>query len=101
MLERWRVKQVTVVHQGALGDTVVLIPLFGSLRQHFAEEGGCAITLVTRMNLGQMLMMMGFVEAHASADDRDHSAWFAPPPPLRRRKARRPTACQRGRGPMC
>jgi ADP-heptose:LPS heptosyltransferase len=73
------VKQVTVVHQGALGDTVVLIPLFRSLRQRFAEVGGCAITVVTRMNLGQMLMMMGFVEAHASADDREHSAWFGPP----------------------
>jgi ADP-heptose:LPS heptosyltransferase len=74
-----RVKQVTVVHQGAVGDTVLLIPLFRSLRRRFAGEGGCAITVVTRVNLGQMLMMTGFVEAHASADDREHSRWFAPP----------------------
>jgi ADP-heptose:LPS heptosyltransferase len=77
------VKQVTVVHQGAVGDTAVLIPLFRSLRRRYGgeggERGGWASPIVTRMNLGQMLMMMGFVENHASADDRDHTRWFAEP----------------------
>ena len=66
----------SLVHQAALGDSVLLIPLFRSLRQRFP---GCAITLVTRPNLGQMLQMLGFIEAYASAEDREHTAWFAPP----------------------
>jgi len=61
-----------------MGDTVLLIPLFRALKQRFGGES-CAITVVTRTNLGQMLMMMGFVDAYASADDRDHSRWFALP----------------------
>ena len=67
---------ITLVHQAALGDSVLLIPLFRSLRQRFP---GCAITLVTRPNLGQMMTMLGFVEAYASAEDRAHAAWFAAP----------------------
>ena len=67
-------KQITIVHQGALGDTVLLVPLFRSLRERFA---GCRIRIVTRPNLGQMLTMMGITDAYASADDREHSVWFA------------------------
>ena len=70
-------KQISIVHQGALGDTVLLIPLVRSLRKRFAE--GVKITLVTRPNLGQMLKMMGFIDAYASAEDREHTLWFAPP----------------------
>ncbi|HVS73477.1 MAG TPA: glycosyltransferase family 9 protein [Phycisphaerae bacterium] len=70
--------RISVVHQAALGDTVLLIPLFRSLRQHFQQDGA-AITVVTRSNLGQMLTMLGFVDNYASADDREHTAWFAPP----------------------
>jgi ADP-heptose:LPS heptosyltransferase len=68
--------RISVVHQAALGDTVLLMPLFRSLRQHFP---GCAITLVTRSNFGQMLTMLGEVDAYASADDRDHTALFVAP----------------------
>ena len=67
---------ITIVHQAALGDSVLLIPLFRSLRQRFSP---CAITLVTRTALGHMLTQLGLVDAHASADDRDHTLWFAPP----------------------
>jgi len=68
--------RITIVHQAALGDTVLLIPLFRALRQRF---GPCALTLVTRTDFGQMLTMHGFVEGQASADDRSHTLWFAPP----------------------
>lgn len=67
---------ITLVHQAALGDSVLLIPLFRSLRQRFP---GCAITLVTRPNLGQMMTMLGFVEGYASAEERAHTVWFVPP----------------------
>jgi ADP-heptose:LPS heptosyltransferase len=68
--------QITVVHQGALGDSILLIPLFASLR---ARHGRCSITVVSRTNLGQMLTMMGIVEGYASADDREHTMWFVAP----------------------
>jgi ADP-heptose:LPS heptosyltransferase len=70
------VPQITIVHQGALGDTMLLIPLFRALR---ARRPGATITVVTRTNLGQMLTMLGFVDGYTSADDRDHTRWFAPP----------------------
>ncbi len=68
--------RIAIIHQGALGDTVLLLPLLRALRVRF---GGCAIEVVTKANLGQMLQMLGFVEAYASADDREHCAWFAEP----------------------
>ena len=71
--------KISVVHQGALGDTILLIPLVRSLRQRFASSGGAHVTIVTRTNLGQMLMLLGFVDAHASADDRQHTMWFVAP----------------------
>ncbi len=71
--------RISVVHQGALGDTFLLIPLFRSLRQRFVSTGGSHITVVTRTNLGQMLMLLGFADAYASADDRAHTMWFASP----------------------
>jgi ADP-heptose:LPS heptosyltransferase len=71
--------RITVVHQAALGDTILLMPLFRALRHRFADAH---ITIVTKTNLGQMLTMMGIVEEYASADDRDHTLWFAPPDEL-------------------
>src|ERR1035437_6330982 len=71
--------RVSLIHQGALGDTVLLIPLARSLRKRFGRD--VRITLVTRPALGQMLTMMGFVDGHASADDRDHTMWFGAPLP--------------------
>jgi ADP-heptose:LPS heptosyltransferase len=67
--------RISVVHQGALGDTILLIPLFQALRTHY---GACSLTVVTRPNFGQMLSMLGFVDAYVSADDREHSQWFSP-----------------------
>ena len=69
--------QITLVHQAALGDTMLLLPLFRALRERFSEA--CSITLVTKPNMGQMLTMLGLIERYASADDREHAAWFAPP----------------------
>jgi heptosyltransferase III len=71
------VKKVTIVHQAAFGDTVLLIPLIRSLRQRFAAQGGAAITVVTHANLGQMLTMTGLADGYASADAKVHSLWFA------------------------
>jgi hypothetical protein len=76
--ERLFLIRVSVVHQAALGDTLLLMPLFRSLRQHFAAER-CALTLVSKTNLGQMLTMLGEIEGYASADDREHTAWFVAP----------------------
>jgi ADP-heptose:LPS heptosyltransferase len=73
------VLRITIVHQGALGDTLLLLPLVRSLRQRYHPSGGCAVHLVTRTNLGQMMTMMGLVEGYSSADDQDHSRWFSPP----------------------
>lgn len=70
-------KKVTIVHQAAFGDTVLLIPLIRSLRQRFASQGGAAITVVTHTNLGQMLTMTGQADGYASADEKAHSLWFA------------------------
>jgi len=67
---------ITVVHQAALGDTILLIPLFRALRKRFNP---CTITVVTKTNLGQMLTMLGFTDTYLSADDREHIAWFAAP----------------------
>jgi ADP-heptose:LPS heptosyltransferase len=75
--ERFSLIRISVVHQAALGDTVLLMPLFRSLRQHFVD--GCAITLVSKTNMGQMLTMLGEIDGYASADDRDHTAWFVAP----------------------
>jgi len=75
-MQTGKLMRIAVIHQAALGDTVLLLPLFRSLRQRF---GPCAIQVVTRPNLGQMLQMLGIVEEYASADDRDHSAWFREP----------------------
>jgi ADP-heptose:LPS heptosyltransferase len=71
--------RVTVVHQGALGDTVLLVPLFRALRARFGAEEDVRLTVVTRPNLGQMMVMMGWVDDYASADDREHTSWFAAP----------------------
>ena len=68
--------RITLIHQAALGDTVLLLPLIRSLRLRFA---GCAIQVVTRPNFGQLLQMWGLVESYASADDREHTAWFSEP----------------------
>lgn len=70
------VAHLAIIHQAALGDTVLLLPLIRSLRQRF---GGCRLTIVTKTNLGQMLEMLGLVDAYTSADDREHSAWFREP----------------------
>ena len=76
------VVRISIVHQAALGDTFLIIPLIRSLRQRFAVERGgegSHITMVTRTNLGQMMMLLGFVDAHAPADAKEHTMWFAPP----------------------
>ncbi len=67
-------QHITIVHQGALGDTILLVPLFRALRMRLS---GCHITIITRPNLGQMLTMMGLTDAYASAEDREHALWFA------------------------
>ncbi len=71
--------KISIVHQAALGDTLLLLPLVRALRQHFAQAGGCAITLISKASFGQMLTMLGEIDAYFSAEDRDHSLWFAEP----------------------
>jgi ADP-heptose:LPS heptosyltransferase len=72
------------VHQGALGDTVLLIPLFRALRARFGVRGETVrLTLVTRTAMGQMLTMLGHVDGYFSADDREHTGWFVAPDGLK------------------
>lgn len=67
---------IAIVHQAALGDTVLLAPLFRALRLRYP---GCTMTLVSRPAFGRMFVGLGLIDAFASADDRDHTLWFAPP----------------------
>jgi heptosyltransferase III len=69
---------IALVHQAALGDTVLLVPLLRALRLRFP---GCAITLVSRPAFGRLLAGMAVIDTFASADDREHTLWFAPPSP--------------------
>ncbi|HEY4328959.1 MAG TPA: glycosyltransferase family 9 protein [Phycisphaerae bacterium] len=71
--------RITIVHQSALGDTILLVPLIRALRKRFAHGAQVHITIVTKTNLGQMLTMLGIVDGFASADDREHTLWFAFP----------------------
>ncbi len=68
--------RITLVHQAALGDTILLIPLLRALTLRWPDA---RITLVTRPAFGQLLVMLGYAHAWSSADDRDHTLWFAPP----------------------
>ncbi len=67
--------KITVVHQGALGDTILIAPLLQSLRQRFRNDGQNSLTLVTRSSFGQLLTMLGFTDAYASNEDRDYTRW--------------------------
>ncbi len=68
--------QITLVHAGALGDTVLLAPLLRSLQQRWPH---CRRTVVMRTQFGRMLLRMNLAEAYADADSPHHSRWFAPP----------------------
>lgn len=67
--------KITVVHQGALGDTVLLASLFSSLRVRWPTASR---TLVSRSSFGQVMMKLGVAEHAFDADDARHSAWFGP-----------------------
>lgn len=69
---------MTLVHAGALGDTVLLAPLLRSLQQRWPH---CRRTVVMRTEFGRMLMRMNLAEACTDADSPQHSRWFAPPDP--------------------
>ncbi len=67
--------RITVVHQGALGDTVLLASLLASLQMRWpaAER-----TLVTRCSFGRLMVKLVLAESAFDADDARHSAWFGP-----------------------
>ena len=65
---------ITLVHSGALGDTVLLAPLLRSLKQRWP---GAQRTVVMRPSFGRMLVDLAVAEAAADGDDSLHSRWFA------------------------
>lgn len=67
--------RITLVHSGALGDTILLLELARGLKERFPF---CHLTLVMRPAFGQLLVMRGYADAWASADDPAHSRWFGP-----------------------
>lgn len=67
--------RITLVHAGALGDTVLLAPLLRSLRQRWS---GATRTVVTRWEFGQMLLRLDLAENCADANSLLHSRWFSP-----------------------
>ena len=69
-------KRVSLVHQGAVGDTALLVPLITSLRAKYAADGGASVTIVSRPSFGQMLNMLGIVERFSSAEEKAHANWF-------------------------
>ncbi|MEI8197449.1 MAG: hypothetical protein WCI73_16255, partial [Phycisphaerae bacterium] len=76
--------QITLVHAGALGDTLLLVPLLRGLRT--LEAGGLVrITVVMRPDFGRLLVHLGAADKWASVEDFSHSSWFgdaiAGPPP--------------------
>jgi heptosyltransferase-3 len=69
--------RITVVHSGALGDTVLLLPLIRALKIKYA---GAHLALVMRPAFGQMFVMWGEVAEWHSIDDAAASRWFAENP---------------------
>lgn len=66
--------RITLAHAGALGDTILLVPLLRALKTRYP---GAAITLVMRPAFGQLLSLWGEADAWASMDDPLCSRWFA------------------------
>lgn len=66
--------RITLVHAGALGDTVLLAPLLRSLQARWPR---CRRTVVMRAEFGRMLVRMKLAEAWADGDSVDHARWFA------------------------
>ncbi len=67
--------KITVVHQGALGDTLLLASLLVSLQMRWPKAQR---TLVTRCSFGRLMVKLGLAESAFDADDARHSAWFGP-----------------------
>jgi ADP-heptose:LPS heptosyltransferase len=65
--------KITLVHSGALGDTILLAPLLRSLKQRWPQAQR---TLVTRPSFGELLLKLRLIEHFADSDDSIHSAWF-------------------------
>jgi len=66
--------RITLVHQAALGDTILLLPLLAGLRGRYPRA---RITLVSHASLGRLLQRMGAVDDHGSAEGPEHGRWFA------------------------
>ncbi len=78
---------ITLVHAGALGDTLLLAPLLRGLQQRWPDA---TRTVVTRHSFGRLLVEMNLAEHAADGDDPIHASWFAAdslslaPPPVPR-----------------
>ncbi|MGC8559159.1 MAG: glycosyltransferase family 9 protein [Phycisphaerae bacterium] len=72
--ERYR---ITVVFSGALGDTVLLKPMFEQFR---SLHPGCRITLVTTASVGRLFQMLGWAESAADIHYFNHHRWFGGDP---------------------
>ncbi len=65
---------ITLVHTGALGDTLLLAPLLRALRVRFP---GARRNIVTRPAFGRVLQTLGLAEQWFDGNDPRHTLWFA------------------------
>lgn len=67
--------RITLVHAGALGDTILLLPLLRGLR--LLNGGDSAhLTVVMRPAFGRLLVHLGVADTWASAEESQYSTWF-------------------------
>jgi heptosyltransferase-3 len=67
--------RITLIHDAALGDTILLSPLLRTLRIKFNRP---RLTLVTKPDYGQLLRSLKEVDSVGDAGLQSHSRWFAP-----------------------
>lgn len=69
--------RITVVFSGALGDTILLKPMFEQFRR---LHPGCRITLVTAASVGRLFEMLGWAESAVDIHYFNHHRWFGDDP---------------------
>lgn len=69
--------RISVVFSGALGDTILLKPMFDEFRRRLPR---CRITIVTSASTGKLFEALGWAESAADINLFDHHRWFGDEP---------------------
>ncbi len=69
--------RITVVFSGALGDTILLKPMFEQFRR---LHPGCRITMVTAASVGRLFEILGWAERAVDIHYFNHHRWFGDDP---------------------